>query len=452
MPLTKTTFSMIDGAWVNILDFIPQSEHAAIVDQTSIYDCYTAITAAIESVTYKTLGTYKQGPTVYFPAGLYNVGTTINLKRTVQLIGENSGQSFSFAAQLKFASGVAGIIVNAYNTFGNGLESPPTYGADASIIQGLKIIGGGGTTANGIWLRARATIRNCQIGGFSGIGVKILASSGGSASSEGNANLWRMEGCTVNLNGSHGIYVDGADVNAGYAYSIDCSDNGGWGIWDSSFLGNTYIACHTADNTLGAYKSDDPNAKNVFVGCYSESGQPTSSMVFPAMVISGLHGAGIVGGFVDIREYPTVIRGIATSTTGQNTTLAAGNLGSNVLSLTSSDEPSFPFALSYKTGRWQINWANSAQQLYLYNQNATVANGYARDLSAVNGALGLPSHYAGAYTQMKYRGLLSAAPVSGDWIQGDIVYNEAPTSGGYIGWVCTASGSPGTWKTFGAIS
>lgn len=27
-----------------------------------------------------------------------------------------------------------------------------------------------------------------------------------------------------------------------------------------------------------------------------------------------------------------------------------------------------------------------------------------------------------------------------------------PTAGGVMGWVCTTAGSPGTWKTFGAIT
>ena len=45
-----------------------------------------------------------------------------------------------------------------------------------------------------------------------------------------------------------------------------------------------------------------------------------------------------------------------------------------------------------------------------------------------------------------------AAPTSGSWSQGDIVFNSAPTTGGFIGWVCVATGTPGTWKTFGAIS
>jgi hypothetical protein len=46
----------------------------------------------------------------------------------------------------------------------------------------------------------------------------------------------------------------------------------------------------------------------------------------------------------------------------------------------------------------------------------------------------------------------TAAPTTGTWAIGDIVFNSAATAGGYIGFVCTTAGSPGTWKTFGAIS
>ena len=46
----------------------------------------------------------------------------------------------------------------------------------------------------------------------------------------------------------------------------------------------------------------------------------------------------------------------------------------------------------------------------------------------------------------------SAAPTSGTWAQGDVVYNQTPVAGGSIGWVCTSGGTPGTWKTFGSIS
>ncbi len=45
----------------------------------------------------------------------------------------------------------------------------------------------------------------------------------------------------------------------------------------------------------------------------------------------------------------------------------------------------------------------------------------------------------------------TAAPTAGSWEIGDIIYNSTPTAGGYVGWVCIATGSPGTWKGFGAI-
>lgn len=46
----------------------------------------------------------------------------------------------------------------------------------------------------------------------------------------------------------------------------------------------------------------------------------------------------------------------------------------------------------------------------------------------------------------------SDAPTTGEWRRGDIVFNASPSAGGTIGWVCTASGTPGTWKTWGSIS
>jgi hypothetical protein len=46
----------------------------------------------------------------------------------------------------------------------------------------------------------------------------------------------------------------------------------------------------------------------------------------------------------------------------------------------------------------------------------------------------------------------SAAPTGNTWQQGDITFNDNPVAGGTLGWVCTTSGTPGTWKTFASIS
>lgn len=46
----------------------------------------------------------------------------------------------------------------------------------------------------------------------------------------------------------------------------------------------------------------------------------------------------------------------------------------------------------------------------------------------------------------------TSAPTTGDWAQGDFVRNSTPSELGsasskyvILGWICTASGSPGTW-------
>lgn len=48
-----------------------------------------------------------------------------------------------------------------------------------------------------------------------------------------------------------------------------------------------------------------------------------------------------------------------------------------------------------------------------------------------------------------YRPYQSAAPTTGTWEQGDIVWNAGPSVGAPIGFACEASGTPGTWVYFG---
>ncbi|MFB2595104.1 hypothetical protein ACEYYB_09650 [Paracoccus sp. p4-l81] len=46
----------------------------------------------------------------------------------------------------------------------------------------------------------------------------------------------------------------------------------------------------------------------------------------------------------------------------------------------------------------------------------------------------------------------ASAPATGQWAVGDVVFSTAPASGGSIGWVCVAGGTPGTWKAFGTVA
>jgi len=46
----------------------------------------------------------------------------------------------------------------------------------------------------------------------------------------------------------------------------------------------------------------------------------------------------------------------------------------------------------------------------------------------------------------------SAAPTTGTWTRGDIIWKLDPSAGGSPGWVCVADGSPGTWKAMANLA
>jgi len=56
---------------------------------------------------------------------------------------------------------------------------------------------------------------------------------------------------------------------------------------------------------------------------------------------------------------------------------------------------------------------------------------------------------------IKYNGKLQThgkgAPTSGVFNNGDIVWNDSPGLGSYVGWICITAGSPGQWAPFGKI-
>lgn len=58
--------------------------------------------------------------------------------------------------------------------------------------------------------------------------------------------------------------------------------------------------------------------------------------------------------------------------------------------------------------------------------------------------------YNGGDGSRKFQGRLSV-PTTGTYVKGDVVFNNNPSPGGYAGWICTTSGTPGTWKGFGQI-
>lgn len=51
----------------------------------------------------------------------------------------------------------------------------------------------------------------------------------------------------------------------------------------------------------------------------------------------------------------------------------------------------------------------------------------------------------------KYIDRGNAVPTTNYWSRGSIIENTNPLAAGHIGWTCITAGTPGTWKTYGAI-
>ena len=433
---------------VSVTDFMTAAQIADVQSGTASIDCLASFNAAIASFSTALDNTYySMGGTITVPPGKYYLSDTLKIARNINLIGAGAPYgNDSGPSQLLFAQNKTGILVVDYR------DSPTNKQGTGALIQNLSLTPKitGGTLGTGVSVKTQARLINVICSSWPVNGITIDAST--STTPPANANSWYLSGCTTSFNTGHGLYVNGADANAGNCIALTSISNTGWGIYESSFLGNTYTGCNTDGNTLGGYTSISNNARNLFLNCYAEGNQPNSNISYPAIVIGGLIGL--------TTNSPAILCNVGGLYA--KTQFSTGNMVLNYgLSNTDSKQMSFVdtggvlnWSQDRVLGRVGYKWANLGSPGFLnfYDRNATPANGYARDLSTINGAIGISNYYFGNISQMLLRDIAAAAPSSGNYLQGDILYNSAPTSGGYTGWICVTSGNPGVWKTFGLIS
>jgi hypothetical protein len=258
-----------------------------------VTDDWAAIRAALDSGAVR----------IYFPPtnNSYYSTKCFNLYKRYVLFGDSGmhGVVYNPVSRISFADNCVGFIVHYISSdadaygYNNTQVTPRAYDARGTIFESLLIQRGNGeaTTidgvSHGIRLRTWALISNSQIRGFAGNGIHVdCRVTGGTNETHGNANRFTIQYTTI-TRCFHGVYTNNLDANVGRGIGVDCTTNAGWGIYDSTFLGNTWVGCHTANNGLGSYKTDDPNARSVFLGCYEEGGQ-RASIIPPSIHVGGL--------------------------------------------------------------------------------------------------------------------------------------------------------------------
>lgn len=186
---------------------------------------------------------------LFVPGGYYWLNTsTLDFGIGSRLfgVGGNNGGSM-----LKWANGVTGIRTQRGNTSGaagtqaeNGFTSGVTL--ESLVLRG-GYTGGAESEAHGVHARSTVDLRDVQIFEFAGDGFFGQAEAGSGGFAEGNINTSKLtdvlvQGCR------NGIYFDSADANACLILGANLVSNRQWGVWDSSFLGNTYVGCHCQSN------------------------------------------------------------------------------------------------------------------------------------------------------------------------------------------------------------
>lgn len=432
-----------------------------------IADDYPAFMAAHDVLLPK-------GGMIVVPKGYYRLSATINQHCAVIWQGEGNSAavndqtigSFSTNAQgsvLLIDSGIQAFIINAHNTDGTGTAPDDTYpnGAGSGLRDLYIRSNGGGSSVDGIWMRATTLIENVTIRGFSGRGLRIEASEPPSNPVKGNANQWVLTNVSLIGNGSHGLHVKSNDTNAGIATRLDCTDNGGWGVLDESLIGNTYVACHQSYNVLGAIKTGD-GAPNTVIGDYIETeaevganvdfgnattaighlaGQsPSSSIDTRAFVMTAGLSVGAPYRHLNRRKEPKVL-GVLGSFQPNYGAIGWGS-NNDVIGINNQADWQIQYNPTSQWWDFQYQGGGNPFTVMRFPTGSTLANPRKFVADFPNG------HFLGGL----FRGIGSAAPTTGAWLQGDVIENSAPAAGGNAGWICTAAGSPGTWKSFGAIA
>ena len=93
--VNSATYNTLSGI-KSVLEYIPVAEHAAIIANTSVYDCTSAFNQAIA-----------ENKTVMVPAGTYLITRPINMS------ARNSGD-YTYQGRVLIGAGMSNTIINAY--------------------------------------------------------------------------------------------------------------------------------------------------------------------------------------------------------------------------------------------------------------------------------------------------------------------------------------------------
>lgn len=215
--------------------------------------------------------------------------------------------------------------------------------------------------------------------------------------------------------------------------------------WTSGSAEGTYFPAF-------GYWATNLNARNLFAGCYWESGSSGNVFLGPSEIIGGSIGWAMTGDW--FRKSSLGLLTVNSVNFSGNGSAARFQAISDVIgaafTFSHSNEPvSNYWALQYVSGNWLMRNTNSAARdaFGISSANTTQAFGRASAVpyTMYATALGIGGRL--------HRGS-ATIPASGEVARGEIIWNQSASAAGKAGWICTTGGTVGSTavlKPFGSI-
>jgi hypothetical protein len=478
MSLTKVTFAMIQGEYVNVFDYMTPAQIADVQARTTTLDVTAAVQAALDS-----------NQVVYFPAGVYKITATLTGKNC-RLLGEPADN----ASILKYTA--------TNDTPLLSIEYDYDFADAYTSISQITLQGPNKTANTGVYLYNAADIddidaffTNVFFDGFNksihivGRGLKVSNCSfvvttyavyldreaspvvGPEPDQKigSGARVYRIENCRFHAMGAgtwcvanisptngnkdftRGIQFVGNYIDTTCGFMIGA-------FRESLFTSNQHLY---PDSALKVFDTDGGNILySVITGntfsSWPSAGGATARQYQNILYCDGnVFGLTFTGNTVrNVNEEVFYVTGNVGETT------IASNTFSNVMldadtTLTrvvfiDGDVAQLNFT-SNSISRDEVT-ATTGDVLVYIDGTATFVdcshNSFnTNDLVASN--KGGFFNFSDSGNRVAY---LGDVPTTGTWRQGDIVWDTNPAAGTTPGWVCVTAGTPGTWKAMANLA
>lgn len=411
MSLTKASYSMITGAPVNVKDF------GATGDGTT--DDTAAIQAAINFCT--NLSNRRQ--TLYFPAPnaalYYKTTAPLVVNGRLNIVGDGEFTTTIFAVGLtagQFILDFDNLVVD--NVYFGGLQNITIRSNDAA--------------PNGIRLK--------------------------------NTSYWTLKNVRL-YDLAVGIYITGTQCFSNFFEQVTHYEISGYSVQFDAFTGGgqyQFLGCTFTGNDGLVVTSTAATDSLALYNCNFEQCDTTDIYIngtVQGLTISGCRSEGLNGpvSFLIDPASGKFVRGISITSCFWATD--SGNAYAVQIGGSGGDIKGFNISGNYAGYIGQLGFVNlnGAGEAGVISANYCSETPTAKIVATPREGVVAFSNYnpSGAmtnYENLVVLGRAAAAPTTGTYAVGSIVYNSAPASAGYVGFVCTVAGTPGTWKTFGLIS